>query len=136
MQHFPSGIVFIYFEHYDQSCRKLTDFFGLESVVDFGYARMFAGTDSFFIGAVNMADVHKTPQKEKAATLCFTLRDLASLEAYHDFVAQNGAAPSPVEQSPRLRSRSFPVQGPEGYRFEFGVFTDPSEAAMLMPKRP
>lgn len=111
----------------------LRERFGLESCVDFGYARMFEGTGSFFIGAVSMADVGKSPQKEKAATLCFTLRDLPALDAYHAFVAAAGASPSPVEQSPRLRYKSFTAEGPEGYRFEFGVFTDPDEAAVLMP---
>ncbi len=134
MTSFPSGIVFIYFEHYEESCRMLTERFGLESRADFGYARMFAGTDSFFIGAVNMADVEKSPQKEKAATLCLTLRDLPALDAYHAFVSAAGGCPSPVEQSPRLKYKCFTADGPEGYRFEFGVFTDPAEAAILMPQ--
>ncbi len=130
-----SGITFIYFEHYEESCRALCQDFGFEEVIDYGYAKLYRTAQHCFVGAVNRGQVTKRVAPDKGVTICMAHDSLESLQACHDDLLARGLRPPQVARSKRLAYYSFTVQGPEGYRFEFGTFIDPAEAALLNPSR-
>lgn len=130
-----SGITFIYFEHYEESCRALREGFGFEEVIDYGYAKLYRTAEHCFVGAVNRGQVTKRVAPDKGVTICMTHASRESLQQRHDDLAARGMNPPDVAKSKRLSYYSFTMQGPEGYRFEFGTFVDPNEAALLNPPR-
>ena len=132
--HLPvSGITFIYLQHYEESCRMLHDAFGLEEVIDYGYARLYRATPNGFIGAVNHCQVTRRVTPDKGVTLCVVFDSLEHLQERHADLVERGLNPPPVQKSKRLAYYSFTLPGPEGYHFEFGTFVQPAEAALLNP---
>ncbi len=128
-----SQITFIYFRRYEESCRFLREYFGLEEVIDYGYARLYRTTAHGFIGAVNFSQVSRPQTADKGVTLCVAFDSLEHLQQCHADLASRGLNLPPVKKSKRLSYYSFTVPGPEGYHFEFGTFILPEEAALLNP---
>lgn len=130
-----SGITFIYFENYEDSCRQLREDFGFCEAIDYGYAKLYRTAQHCFIGAVNRGQVSKRVAADKGVTICMTYPSLGDLETRHADLLKRGVDAPAVAKSKRLAYHSFTVSGPEGYRFEFGTFIEPAESALLNPER-
>ena len=123
------GMAFVYFNDFEDSCRTLTRM-GFSMRIDYGFARIFEAAEGFFIGAVAASQ----PQPSaKGVMLCLTYPSDEEVRAAHGRLEQAGFTPSPAKPSQRLSYFCFTVDGPEGYRFEIGHFTDPRESALLNP---
>ena len=123
------GMAFVYFNDYEGSCRALARM-GFFLHADYGFARVYRAAAGFFVGAV-AAD--KPQPDAKGVMLCLTYSSEEEVRAARQRLECAGFSPSPAKTSERLSYYCFTVDGPEGYRFEIGHFTDPREGALLNP---
>lgn len=130
-----SGIIFIYFDDFADSCERLEKQFGFLPRIHYGYACLFEAHERFFIGAVDRKAIGRQEEKDKSCMLCFTASNLEELHTWHHHLVAQGVQVTEVKKSARLPYYNFRAEGPEGYAFELGHFCESVEFNLFNPDR-
>jgi catechol 2,3-dioxygenase-like lactoylglutathione lyase family enzyme len=108
---------FYYYDELDTAWSFYTDVLGLETVIDYGFAKILRVADSSYVTLVNAADGMHSSQEPKTVTLAIFTDDLADWHAY--FGSQGIVTPVSFDPRRDEKPASFVIEDPEGYKLRF-----------------
>ncbi|MFC1782282.1 VOC family protein [Planctomycetota bacterium] len=115
-----AGIFWLYYNDVPAAQRFYEDVFGMELLVDQGFAKIYYSSPTGFIGLVDQAQgLHKFSE-QKAVTVCFLTEQI---EQWFQHVQDKGLEiRSPLSDEGRVPVRTFVTYDPAGYFLEFDHF--------------
>ncbi len=123
---------FFYYQDLDAASKFYLDILGLETVADYGFAKILQIAETSYLTLVDAESGIHTADEPKTVALALITDELA--EWYEYLVSQDVSMKSsefaPAEGSPH---DGFVVNDPEGYLLEFERFNDHPENERLMP---
>ena len=130
---FTSTITWLYYKDLPRMQRFYEEVLGLDEVADQGWAKIYQGSHTGFVGLVDeRRGMHRWTEK-KAVNVSFIIDDIDGWFAYaarHESFALRGTE---VNNDAEGRYRAFVGYDPEGYFMEFDTFRPHRLNAALMP---
>ena len=125
-----ANLVFYYYKDLDRAVDFYSRVLGLETVLDYGFARVFRISESTFVGVVDETEGMHTTAEPKTATLSFITEEV---EAWYGHLSSQGVEiHRPLSESSRIPIKGFVAKDPEGYLLEFETFRpDPQNEQIL-----
>lgn len=112
--------VFFYYKDVEAAARFYHDVIGLERVADWGFAKMFRVSSTFFLVLVDEQQGMHRASEPKSVTLSFVTQEI---DAWWDYLNAAGVKMrGPVRDATRHPTRGFVAYDPEGYFLEFERF--------------
>ena len=122
--------VFFYYKDVDAAARFYRDVIGLEPVADWGFAKMFRVSSTFFLVLVDEQQGMHRATEPKSVTLSFVTQEI---DAWWEYLNAAGVKMrGPVRDATRHPTRGFVAYDPEGYFLEFERFLDHAQNERLL----
>ena len=127
-----ANILFFYYKNLDAAQQFYEDIIGLEVVLDYGFAKVFRVSQTFFLGIVDEQKGMHRADEPKTVTLSFITNEI---DEWYDYLSsQDVDMRGPVKDASRHPTRGFVAYDPEGYYLEFERFLDHPQNKILLQK--
>ena len=121
-----SQITFLYYNDLEPIAKFYQDVMGLKLVVDQGWAKIYAVSETSFVGIVDGTKGSHKPQEKNAVLVTLVVDDVY---AWYDYLKGQGVKmTSEVKEHEAIQVRGFFCEDPGGYSIEVQKFLDPETA--------
>ncbi len=121
-----SQITFLYYDDLEPIDEFYREVMGFETVVDQGWAKIYAVSETSFVGIVDGTKGSLKPQKKNAVLVTLVVDDVY---AWYEYLKGKGVKmTSEVKEHEAIQVRGFFCEDPGGYAIEVQKFLDPDVA--------
>lgn len=129
---FKATVTWLYYKDMVAMENFYQEVLGLTRVADQGWAKIYSGSSSGYIGLVDERRGMHSFTEKKAVNVSFILDDLDGWFAYVKEQALFSLREDSVSTGPESKYRAFVGYDPEGYYFEFDSFQEHADNELLM----
>jgi hypothetical protein len=129
---FKATITWLYYKDMVAMENFYQEVMGLTRVADQGWAKIYSGSESGYIGLVDERRGMHSFTEKKAVNVSFIIDDL---DGWFKYVKGNNSftlREDSVSTGPESKYRAFVGYDPEGYYFEFDTFHEHADNTLLM----
>jgi catechol 2,3-dioxygenase-like lactoylglutathione lyase family enzyme len=129
---FKATVTWLYYKDMVAMENFYQEVLGLTRVADQGWAKIYRGSQSGYVGLVDERRGMHTFTEEKAVNVSFIIDDL---DGWFNYVKENSLftlREDSVSTGPESKYRAFVGYDPEGYYFEFDTFYKHTDNALLL----
>ncbi len=122
---------FYYYDDVDAAWAFYSEILGLQTVVDYGFAKIMRVSESSYLTLVNAADGMHSTDEPKSVTFAFVTEEV---EGWYDYLRGQGVTVhSELNVGDGRPHEGFVAADPEGYLLEFERFNPHTENEALIP---
>jgi len=129
---FKATVTWLYYKDMVAMENFYQEVMGLTRVADQGWAKIYKGSESGYVGLVDERRGMHSFTEKKAVNVSFILDDL---DGWFKYVKENNSftlREDSISTGPESKYRAFVGYDPEGYYFEFDTFHEHADNTLLM----
>jgi catechol 2,3-dioxygenase-like lactoylglutathione lyase family enzyme len=124
-----SQITFLYYDDIAPADTFYREIMGFETVVDHGWAKIYAFSETSFVGIVDGTKGFHKPQEKNAMLVTLVVDDVYQ---WYDYLKGKGVKMlTEVKEHEAIQVRGFFCEDPGGYTVEVQQFLDPETARVF-----